>query len=132
VATGRIALLGGLVAALLSAALARGAGTTEDEMLLRAGLAFVLFALFTKAVASAVTYLVPELLEPGRPRKAAAAAGEGEAGQIPSGQAPPGGAQSGRTDGGTEGKKGGRLDVVLPGTSAAEMLNAGTGKEVAG
>lgn len=127
-ATGRLALFAGLVAAVLSALLARTARTTEDEMLLRAGLAFVLFALLTKAVAAAVVYLVPELSGQGQPRKTARAAPAEapEAGPSPPGAPVPRGPEPDR------GAKGSRLDVVLPGTTAEEVLNAETGKEVAG
>ncbi len=112
-ATGRLALLAGLAAAGLSALLAAGAGVTETEMLLRAGLGFIIFALLTKAVATLVVNLVPEVSAAARDGKAAG---------------PAGGAQSAAAPG----DRGGRLNVVVPGTSAEEVLNAGTGKEVAG
>ncbi|MHB8926031.1 MAG: hypothetical protein ACYC9Q_00025 [Bacillota bacterium] len=134
-ATGRLALLAGLAAAGLSALLAAGAGVTETEMLLRAGLGFIIFALLSKAVATLVVNLVPEVSAAARDGKAAGAearpkgaAREGSPGAPAQVAGPAGGAQSAAAPG----DRGGRLNVVVPGTSAEEVLKAGAGKGVAG
>lgn len=115
--SGRLALLAGLVAAGLSALLAGAAGVTETEILTRAAISFVVFALLTKGAAAIVVYLVPEVAG-ARPVNAPGAKGSTTNGSA-NGPAPPD-------------DRGGRLNVVLPGTSTEEMLNAGSGKEVAG
>jgi len=123
-ATGRLALLVGLVAAGLAAILASEAGVTESELLFRAGLSFALFSLLTKAVAAAVLYLVPEIGRGGTGARAGARALTGPGKDS-------GGAAGGRAPAGPT-VRGGRLDVKLPGTTADEVLNAGTGKEATG
>ncbi len=110
------------MAAGLSALLAGGAGVTETEMFTRSALAFVLFALLTKGVAVAATYLVPELA--GGTAGPAEVKGGTDKGAVSRGAV--------RNAPAAPDDRGGRLNVVLPGTSAEEMLNAGTGKEVAG
>ncbi len=134
-ATGRIALLGGLVAAGVTAALAIGAEVTENELLLRTALAFVVFSLLTKVVAGVMVTLIPELIDPRRSKRRGpgAAAGPGRS-ASPAGSPPRDGGQA--PTGARDSDRGGRLNVVLPGTSTEDILDAnadaGTGKEVAG
>ncbi|MHB9057377.1 MAG: hypothetical protein ACYC53_00945 [Bacillota bacterium] len=130
--SGRLALLAGLVAAGLSALVAAGAGVTETEMFTRSTLAFIVFALLTKGVATIVTSLVPELAGGTvRPAEGRSADGQGADTKGPSTKRPAAGGPATNDPAAPE-DRGGRLNVVLPGTSAEEMLNVGTGKEVAG